>query len=259
MQKTELFISKSKNVTQYYKKKWKSIYDIVKNDIDKNLLILLAEILEILDSNNKCEFICKKYEGPGMYGGYNYEWILKTKKLKIHKKLVCEISDSWQRVEVEEEFLKITGFTEFFKLEWNGNTDDNSGVNLFLFGVDDKNLIKIKIIADKLYENVELIDPQNLPKESNFHFQKEIETHEKIIETTNFYSFNFNSWEFYITKTPNNNRYFNIPDCGGMADSETKSRDQLEWCILNFKDIPDFVQVWETSWEIISIYLITVR
>ncbi len=157
MKKTTIECNEPKKLDKERKQKWDKKMKLVRSESDKVAIILLGEIIEII-VGKPCEFSCSGKVDYDMFSGCDYAWELRSGKYAIGKQLSREISESWQRVEVEEDSFHIHGF-ESINLEWNGDAGGYLETLALSFQTIDDELIQgIVALCKRLYEKVKLND-----------------------------------------------------------------------------------------------------
>jgi len=157
MKKTTIECNEPKKLDKERKQKWDKKMKQVRSESDKVAIILLGEIIEII-VGKPCEFSCSGKVDYDMFSGCDYAWELRSGKYAIGKQLSREISESWQRVEVNEDKVYVQGF-ESIKLEWNGEAGGYLETLALSFQTIDDELIQgIVALCKRLYEKVKLND-----------------------------------------------------------------------------------------------------
>ena len=135
--------------------KWSKSLTKVKADSDKSAIIFLAELLELL-TGEKTTFQCAGVVDYDMFGACDYQWTLTSGKSRIVRQLQRDISESWQRVEVEADNV-ITHGLEKYKFKWNGECGGTlSTLEVDLEVENSHFMVKLEEIGNKLYEDFEL-------------------------------------------------------------------------------------------------------
>ncbi|EKD82432.1 MAG: hypothetical protein ACD_39C01300G0005 [uncultured bacterium] len=134
------------------KKRWKAIVKAFDNGYFEPYIIFLAEVLSVL-SGAEAEFSgSHSNQGCGTVEEY---WSLKAGDLEIFRGKKSELSESWQRVEVEDNRTTISGFPPGRALKWDGEYDITFGMKLQLTGVTSGEAKQLRKIADELFKRVE--------------------------------------------------------------------------------------------------------
>jgi len=116
----KLTLAQPQPIPNSYRKRW---HDLIKSadKYDAPYLIFLGELLGLLDNDPAPKFSCACYSSVDMFGGRDQDWTLRTRRACIHRRISQEISESWQRVEVEADIVQITGLPKDVFIEWDGD------------------------------------------------------------------------------------------------------------------------------------------
>ena len=135
------------------RKRWKPILQVFGYGYVDPFIIFLAETLEIV-SGIEVKF-SGTYENKG-FGTSEEYWTLKGGEMEIFRAWKSELSESMQRVEVEDNRTVISGFSPNRGLKWNGNYDGIIGMKLQLWGISNDEAKRLRKIARELFEMVEI-------------------------------------------------------------------------------------------------------
>lgn len=99
--------------------RWKAVCDGVwKYDVP--YIVFLGELLGILDGDPDPRFTASVYTNVDMFGGCEQRWRLRTRHITLRREISQAISESWQHVDVEDDFVRITGLPARMFLDWDG-------------------------------------------------------------------------------------------------------------------------------------------
>ena len=147
-----LDLDDAKRVPTPYRKRWKTLIQIA-GQYDAPYLIFLSELLGLLDDDPDPQFSSSVYSGVDMFGGRDQNWTIRTRRARIHREIEQEISESWQRVEVEKDQVQITGLPDDVFIEWGG--DWNWGLDMVVGNIPEGLEPAILQVAQDLFTQVE--------------------------------------------------------------------------------------------------------
>jgi hypothetical protein len=131
--------------------KWNKKLKNVKSLSDKNTIIFLGEILEIL-TLEKADFYCSGVVDYDMFSACDYQWNLRAGKCSVTRSLQRDISDGWQRVEVFTDNVSVEGL-EKYKFSWNGECGSVLATLKIIIDVNEPKMIeKIEKLGRDLFE-----------------------------------------------------------------------------------------------------------
>jgi hypothetical protein len=132
-------------------KKWSKKLTEVKVAADKTTIIFIGEILEIL-SDEKVDFRNAGTVDYDMFSGCDFTWTLTSGKFQITRQLEREISEGWQRVEVNTDKVLVWGL-EKYKFSWNGECGNCLSTLVIQMDIKDKTIIgRIIQLGKELFE-----------------------------------------------------------------------------------------------------------
>jgi len=137
------------------KKKWDKNLSQVKMHSDKSAIILLAEMLELL-CGQAAIFQCAGTVEYGMFSGCDFAWTLSSGNCRIIRQLKREISESWQRVEVDFDNVIIHGLDKY-KFSWNGECGETLSTLKITFETENTDLVhKIEELGKRLFVDFDI-------------------------------------------------------------------------------------------------------
>jgi hypothetical protein len=148
-------ISAERKLSERRRRRWREIVRRVESPIDAAKIIFLGELLEVLDPAGKpCQFRCSEYSGPDIFESMDVAWSLATQRLTIYRRVKQEISEGWQRVEVELNETSLTGFEGRVRLLWDGDYHGVMPMKVVLTGIDPETAEQIVKLARRLFHQV---------------------------------------------------------------------------------------------------------
>lgn len=131
--------------------KWNKKLKNVKSLSDKNAIIFLGEMLEIL-TGETANFHCTGIVDYDMFSSCDFQWQLRAGSAVIVRSLERSISDGLQRVEVYTDNVLIEGLSKY-EFSWNGECGSSLSTMEVQIDIEDEKLVKkIVKIANALFE-----------------------------------------------------------------------------------------------------------
>jgi len=142
--KLNIFAEEPVELPKELRNKWtKQLLD-VNVSADKSTIIFICEILEILNGE-KAKFKCSGKVDYDMFGGCDFTWTISSGKFQVTRQLEREISDGWQRLEVNTDKVLLWGL-EKYKFSWNGEC--GNCLSTMVIQMETKNRVEFERIID---------------------------------------------------------------------------------------------------------------
>ncbi|MHB0874596.1 MAG: HEAT repeat domain-containing protein [Anaerolineae bacterium] len=147
-----LALAQPLKVPPLYRNRWRDMIKVVKGDAP--YLVFAGELIALLSGDARPRFQSDGYSGVGMFGGRNQHWLLRAGGIRLERRVEQEISDSWQRVEVAEDWFRVTGLPGTAFIDWDG--DWISSMDITVGNVAATLVEPISKLANGLFEQVRI-------------------------------------------------------------------------------------------------------
>lgn len=148
----KLELKDPRKIPREYRVRWKELIRLT--GFDAPCLIFMTELLGIINDDPAPVFAASSYSDVDMFGGCSRAWSITCGDSAIHRIIIQEISESWQRVEVEKDEISISGLPGDVYINWDGNW--NWGLNLLVGNIENYQEGNIAALAHSLFSNVEI-------------------------------------------------------------------------------------------------------